>query len=280
MRRRAASPSSLWSEHHPVDCGAIFLTTGQGKLSMSQSQFTQFRQRIKILFNNMLDKTFISVWTLMIITGVIRQVLEASWGHMELTPIYFTNTITYVYLMLIAEGFIINKFLKGNHHQLRQLIHEGSLKLLILFILIPVLNMIFTNAPFYFRVWYDLPLPFPHFKHYGPFGIHVAFLLIIFYLPFWLRRLYQIPIYKIIRVTLPVYTIHYLLYYQITMYFFFQHHMPRQWSFNAWSASFLAPVLIILPDFIHEYPNTHRERIEVQIFQFSVWLTFIIVCIF
>lgn len=215
-----------------------------------------------------MERSFFVPVAVMTFAGVIRTALETAWGHFPPEPRYLINTIVYVYLMVIAEGYLIHVLLNGEPAQLRRLIQRGSIWITGLFVEIPLLNMVFHKYLFQWPIWYRIEAPFPVFPHYGPVGIHVAFALVVFALPFALRTIYAGPMARIFAATLPVYAAHYLVYYQATM--------PLHT--HAWSVTFLVPILIVFRNFTNVYATSMAERRRLHAFHALMWISFLALC--
>ena len=262
----------------------------------------QIEKKLRIPeLKRLMKKNFLILFFFMIFIGIIRNLLEMIGlftGSTNYTSFYpnfagFMNSITYVFLMIIAEGFLINLLLKGNNKQLRLLINKGSFLLLYLFILIPIFNILFNyhflKLPILFDLTFIHPLLFPH---YGPVGIHVAFILVVFYFPFWLKKIYKVEFIKRLGTVLIVYISHYLIYYQLTMMFcfgsltkynsFFSRYapvikdaFPNPYHVNIYSATFILPVLFIYPFFMMHYSENKKELNKTTMVYILLWIVFI-----
>ena len=172
----------------------------------------------KNLFKNSLNslksynKNFLFLLFFIVLITLTRNVLEYYGSHkiyFGLTLTHLLNTYAYVLLMIFAEGSILNWLLKGNKKQLRRLIQEGSILVFVLFLIIPIFNIVFNYNFLKLSSFYNFRfLPYPH---YGPVGIHVAFILVLFYFPFWLKKIYNLNYLSIFKKTFFLYTIHYII---------------------------------------------------------------------
>ncbi len=226
-----------------------------------KKSFSEFIGLLKKFNKNVL---FLLFFTFMI--TLTRNVLEYYGSHKTsnfgLTIYHLLNTHLYVLLMIFVEGLILNWILMGNKKQLRRLIQEGSILLFLLFIIIPVFNTIFNynffNIPSSFH-----NIPFLIYPHYGPVGIHIAFILTIFYFPLWLKRIYNLSYLYIFKRNLILYFIHYVIYYQVTMYFFDVFLVSKGATFfqagTTWTVTFIIPVLVLFPFFIKKYSINLKE---------------------
>lgn len=229
--------------------------------------------KLKNRIDERLNDNFLAVILFMVVICITRNLLEACWGHFGMSIEVFINTATYVFMMIIAEGYLINRLLGGRQKELRQLIQRGIWLLLCLFIIIPIFNIIFHGILFELPIWHELSfLPFPHYPHYGPAGIHVAFLLVLFYFPSWLRKIYGGPPARRYGRTWIIYIIHYILYYQVTLLLF--RPFTFRWGFSAWSASFIVPVIIILPMFAKMYAMNPMEKGALKKFNIALYVLF------
>lgn len=230
-------------------------------------------------------KDYFILVLLMISIGVIRNYLEMigwltesdNYHGIYPTIISLVNTVTYVFLMIIAEGFLLNKILRGTKDQLRKLIREGSFLLLYLFIIIPLLNNLFNYHFLKLPIYFDLNEPL--FPLYGPVGILTAFALVLIYLPIWLKKIYQTNYLKRLTAVLIVYLSHFVIYYQLAMIFCFRFLREKNIFttdlVNIYSNTYLIPVLIVYPFFTKEYYTTKRELHKMNLFYFFLWLVFI-----
>jgi|GEM_PF-5353107 len=234
------------------------------------------------------SKSFIRLFAFMIFIGITRQMLELigwftgsdNYHGIYLTIPSFMNTIVYVFLMIIAEGYLINFILKGDRKHLRALIKHGSFLLLYLFILIPVLNNIFNYHFFKLPIYYDLSFISPMlFQHYGPAGIIVAFILVIFYFPIWLKKIYKTSYLERLKAVLIVYVSHFIVYYQLAMMFCFG--SLRKFNFftntavNLYTNTYLLPVIFLYPFFMQKYARNKSEYRQMFLIYIILWVIFI-----
>lgn len=237
-----------------------------------------------------MDKNFVFLFLFMIFIGAIRNLLELiGWftkssnyvGYYPTIP-SFLDTICYVFLMVVAEGYLLNLFFGGDRKQLRLLVQRGIWLLLGLFVLIPVLNNLFSYHFFYLPNVFSLDFIHPDlYLHYGPFGIHVAFFLVLFVFPFWLRRFYNCSLVKSFFITWLFYITHYLVTYQFMMNF--------NWGYlrkfnpfyglvdpvNVYTAGFVIMTLAVYPLFMKDYPKNKREFNQTALIYFILWLVLI-----
>lgn len=249
--------------------------------------------------NKKMERNFLFLFFFLIFIGFVRNFFEAMGntsgfmtGYYLSIPSLF-NTTSYVFLMIIAEGYLINMFFKGTSKQLRQLIIRGAWLLLFLFITIPVLNYIFNYYFFHFPIYYKIDLiPKDFFAHYGPVGIHVAFFLVLFFFPFWLKKFYKCSLLKPLLFTWFFYGAHYLYTYQVAMGMFFgdlirytifaPYHdlifveeLAMAKMVNMYTASFVVPTLIIFPFFREKYSQKNKDYIQTTVVYFLLWILFL-----
>jgi hypothetical protein len=260
---------------------------------------TIFKKIISRL-EELMKENFLILFVLLIFIGLIRNFLEVMGNQNGFVTGYylsvpsFSNTISYVFLMIIAEGYFINLLFKGNKDQLRSLIQKGSWLLLGLFIAIPIFSNLFNynflKLPIYYGAKFIDKIML--FMHYGPVGIHVAFFLVLFIFPFWLKKFYKSSLRKSVVITWVLYIIHYLYTYQLTMALFFGKLMKynifspyytarltlgpaMDRMVNMYTASFVIVTLIVYPFFMEKYSRTEREKRQLVIVYFILWIHFI-----
>lgn len=243
-------------------------------------------RKITSLYEDNVDRNFFFLFLFLIFIGFVRNLLELMfyWKTKEMYGFSLSiaglfNTVTYVFLMIIAEGYIINFLLGGNNKKLKELIKKGVWLLFGLFILIPVLNNIFNYYFFHLPMFFSLDFIHPFLTyHYGPMGINIAFVLILFVFPIWLKNFYQCSISKAFTVVLIVYGAHYLLTYQFLLSFstegYFSIYNPFKDSLpwvNIYSIGFTLLTIIIYPFFMRDYPKNKREFRQVALVYFILW---------
>ena len=237
-------------------------------------------------FNEIIDNNFLVLFLFLVFIGLTRSRLELmfygktnqDFGY-TLTISGLSNTITYVFLMVIAEGYIINLLFSGDRKKLRLLIQKGSQFLLGLFILIPILNNIFNYYFFNLPIFYNLKTIHPALSpHYGPVGINVAFLIVLFVFPLWLKKIYRSTLLKAFKIVLLVYSIHYIITYQLLMSFCFGGYFSAFNPFkevifpiNMYSIGFTLITLFIYPFFLEKYPKSKNEFYQVAMIYFILW---------
>jgi len=237
-------------------------------------------------FNKIIDNNFFIFSIFLILIGIVRNGLELVFYSKTHQTFGFSmtvgglfNTIIYVFLMVIAEGYVINLLFRGNQKKLRFLIQKGSQLLLVLFILIPILNNIFNYYFFNLPVFYDLKSIHPAlFAHYGPMGINVAFLIVLFIFPLWLKKVYNSTFLKSFKIVLIVYILHYIITYQFWLSFSLGGYFSRYNPFkgfihpiNMYTIGFVLITLLIYPFFLMEYPKDKIEFRQVAIIYFLLW---------
>lgn len=244
---------------------------------------------LKQLFNHTKDRinqNFILLFLLMIFIGTIRNSIEMIGyftkstnfiGYYPTIP-SFLDTICYVFFMVIAEGYIINLLFGGDGKKLRMLVQNGVWLLLGLFILIPVLNNMFNYHFFHFQNFYSLEIISPYlYPHYGTFGLHVAFLLVLFVFPYWLRNLYNSSLFKSFLITWLVYIPHYLITYQLMMNFnwgYLTQFNPFYGCIepvNVYTSGFVFMTLLVYPLFMKGYPKNKKEFRRTVVVYFILW---------
>lgn len=242
-------------------------------------------KKIFNLYKDSVNKNFLILFLFMISIGFIRNSLELMfyWKTkrmygFSLSVVGVLNTIIYVFLMIIAEGYLLNLFLGGGRDKLRELVHKGACLLLGLFVLIPILNNIFNyylfNLPMVFIPAPGSPLLFPH---YGPVGINVAFALVLFIFPVWLKKLYQSTYLKSFGAVLMICIPHYLLTYQFLPYFCwekvfnisFNQHIIQ--PMNICTISYILLTILVYPFFMRDYPKNEKEFRQVALTYFILW---------
>ncbi len=243
--------------------------------------------RLFIHLDKKMKENFILLSLFIVFIGIIRNLLEMI-GYFTKGPNFvgyyptipsFLNTISYVFLMVIIEGYILNLLFKGDKNQLRLLIQKGVWFLLGLFILIPALNNLFNYHFLCLPNFYDLKFIHPKlYPHYGTFGLHVAFFLVLFVFPFWLRKLYKCSLSKSFLITWPFYIIHYLVTYQLMMNFSWG-YLKRFNPFigfiepvNVYTLGFVILTLMIYPLFLKDYPKNKSEYKRAVIVYFILWI--------
>jgi hypothetical protein len=225
--------------------------------------------------------SFYRLVLVMVAVGVVRNLLEMI-GYFSGSPTYvgyyptlasFLDTIAYVFLMVVAEGYVMNRLFGGTVRQLRQLLCQGVWLLLGLFVLIPVLNNLFNYHFFHFRSFYDLRTIHP------TVGLHVAFALVLLAFPLWLRAQYRSSTRRAFAVVASVYVTHYLVTYQLMMNLSWGNlarynpllRIPGMDPVNPYTAGFTVMTLVAYPFFLRDYPRSRGERWQVAAFYFALW---------
>lgn len=249
-------------------------------------------KKVKKNIDKRIEDNFFLLLLFMVLIGVTRNTIEMI-GYFSRSPNYrgyfptlssFLDTISYVFLILIGELYLINIFFGGSKKQLRTLIRRCAWMLLGLFILIPVLNNIFNYHFFYLPISYNLDFIHPVLsiiRHYGPVGINIAFAIVMFGLPFWIKRFYGCSMLRSFLIVWLFCLIHYLVTYPIMI--------EASWGrlakynpllivltpLNAYTFWFLVLVLLVYPFFMEDYPKNKTEGRMIKIGYYILWLMFI-----
>ena len=247
---------------------------------------------IKKNIEKRMENNFLSLFAFLFFIGFTRNMLEMI-GYFTNSPNYkgyfptlssFFDTISYVFLMIIAEGYLINKFFGGNQKQLRQIIQRGVWLLLGLFIIIPILNNVFNYHFFHLPIAYNLGFIHPVLaiiNHYGPVGINVAFLIVMSGFPFWIRKFYNCSLLKSFLIIWPFYIVHYIITYPLMIESSWGGLSPYNLflkvltPLNAYTLWFLVMVLMVYPFFMKAYPINDKEKKQTKIAYFVLWLMLI-----
>jgi hypothetical protein len=247
---------------------------------------------IKKYIEEGIKNNFLALFAFLFFIGFTRNMLEMvgyftkSSNYAGYFPVLssFFDTISYVFLMIIAEGYLINLFFNGTKEQLRSLLREGSRLLFWLFILIPLLNNIFNYHFFYLPIAYNLGFIHPALSiinHYGPVGINTAFLIVMLGFPFWIRKFYNCSLSKSFLIIWPFYIVHYIITYPLMIEFSWgglAHYnllLHTLTPLNAYTFWFLIMVLLIFPFFMIDYPINEKEKKQTKIVYFVLWLMLI-----
>ena len=249
-------------------------------------------KQIKNYVDEKIKEDFLSLFLFMGFIGVIRNMLEMI-GYFTNSPNYagyfptlssFFDTISYVFLMIMGELYLINIFFKGTKKQLRLIVRKCVWLLLGLFILIPILNNIFNYHFFYLPISYDLGFIHPLLsgvRHYGPVGINVAFLIVMFGFPLWIKRFYNCSLLKSFLIIWPFYIIHYIITYPVMIglswgrFKKYNLLLKALTPLNAYTFWFLVMILLIYPFFMKDYPINNKERKQTKIVYITLWMMLI-----
>jgi len=239
-----------------------------------------------------IQNDFIALFVFLIFIGVLRNMVEMvgyftnSSNYSGYFPVLssFFDTISYVFLMIIGELYLINILFRGTKKQLRLLIQKCVWLLLGLFILIPVLNNIFNYHFFHLPISYNLGFIHPllsQITHYGPVGINVAFVIVMFGFPFWIKKFYNCSFLKSFLTIWPFYIVHYIITYPIMIglsWGILRKYNPLLKALtplNAYTFWFLVMVLLIYPFFMKDYPINKKETKKTKIVYFTLWIMLI-----
>lgn len=230
------------------------------------------------------DNLFL-ILAIMVVASLFRNSLEIiGLSTSSLDSVYdavnnyagYLNTFTYLLLIIFGGVFGIHLFLRGKREELVQLIYSSSLFMIPLFILVPILNSAFNYHGPQLPMWYEYNNPFFIYPMYLPIGPAVGFAVILLVGPWIVKKIYQRPLKETFIKVFGFFFLIFYYTYQIGLWFV-NFLRPRSWSinfYNAYSWTFLVPVMIIFPFFIRAYFGK-RNKLQGWLVYGFIWLIFI-----
>ncbi len=214
------------------------------------------------------DRKFYLIVLLLLVSALSRNLLEML-GLFTKSDNYccympelssFLNTFSYTFLLVFFTAFLLHLWLSGSRKQLRSLISYSAWFMLPLFVMIPLLNLVFNYHWLKLPIWYKNPILIYDF--YASVGVLVAFLVILTIFPLGVKRIYGNPLNEIMAKIFALFLFILLWVYQFGLWLA-DTMLPLGEGFttfmNIYSWTFLLPVIVTFPYFIKRYFPKNEE---------------------